>query len=217
MNLICFPHYTCGGLLCDILQQTFSDVGANGGIASTNHNLGKIGDADDILVTYDPALLYKKLDSFNLKDTDWVTTHCHPRLLDFSKFDSIIVVTTTTFKSKIYRWVRAYHHYYYNSVPWTSVSGLDRIDKERETAKNYLKPFFPVIADNITNIEFSEIVENTEIFKKLVGDLETEKHLIRWRSLNSFLYNAKIWSQDSVTRFYEAEVEVNLGIQYLYN
>jgi hypothetical protein len=44
MNLICFPHYTCGGLLCDIMEDTMSEFADNGGIASPTHNVGKIGD-----------------------------------------------------------------------------------------------------------------------------------------------------------------------------
>ena len=44
MNLICFPHYTCGGVLCDILNQTFSPVLSHGGLGSIHHAIGKIGD-----------------------------------------------------------------------------------------------------------------------------------------------------------------------------
>jgi hypothetical protein len=198
------------------MQQTFSGLSANGGIASINHSIGKIGDSDDIFNVYDPNLLYKKIESYDLKETDWEATHCHPDLLDFSKFTQIIAITTTTFKSKIYRWARVYYHYYNKSTSWTSVTGLDRIDKERETAKNYLKSFSPVVADNIKNIEFAEIVENTLMFKKLIGNLETKTHLDRWQSANSFLYDPNIWNSIPVKRFYEAEFEVNLNISYLY-
>jgi hypothetical protein len=216
MNLICFPHYTCGGLLSDILNVTWSNIAPNGGIGSINHSIGKIGDSNDIFDVYDSNLLYKKIESYTLKETDWIATHCHPGLLDFSKFDQIIAVSTSTFKSKIYRWARAYHHYYDKSTSWKSVNGLDRIDKERETAKNYLKSFSPAVADNIVNIEFSEVVENTKMFKKLTGNLETKTHLDRWHTVNSFLYDPEFWYSTPVKRFHEAELEINLNTSYIY-
>ena len=216
MNLICFPHYTCGGLLADILNNTWSDIAPNGGIASINHSIGKIGDSNDIFDVYDTNLLYKKIESLNVKDSVWIGTHCHPEILDFSKFNQIIVVSTSTFKSKIYRWVRAYYHYYHKSTHWANLSRLDKIDKDRETAKNYIKPFLPVESDNIVNIEFAEIVENTLMFKKLIGNLETKPHLDRWQSVNSFLYTTDLWQSIPVLRFYEAELEINLKTSYLY-
>jgi len=212
MNLICFPHYTCGGLLCDIMENTFSDIGSNGGIASFNHNIGKIGDSDTELTQYEVDLFYKKIHNCN---ANWVGTHCHPHLLDYSKFDKIIVVTTTTFKSKIYRWIRAYHHYFYNSIPWISVAGQDRIDKERETAKNYIGSFLPAYSGNITNIEFSEIVETSCEFYKLVEGLDVAKHIERWQSINHFLYD-DIWNSIPIKRYHEAEYEVALNKSYLY-
>jgi hypothetical protein len=54
MNLICFPHYTCGGLLCDILNGTFSEITSDGGVNSIGHGLGKIGDSDTVMIDYDP-------------------------------------------------------------------------------------------------------------------------------------------------------------------
>jgi hypothetical protein len=216
MNLICFPHYTCGGLLCDIFNETFSEVGENGGIKSIHHGLGKIGDSNNIFETYDPQVLYNTINKYDVTDEQWIATHCHPAILDYSKFNSILIITTTTFKSKIYRWIRSYYHYYCKSAAWHGLSGLEQIDKERETAKNYLKPFLPIIADNVTNIEFSEIVENSIEFKHLIGNLEFNRHLDRWKQLNSFLYDTDIWTSIPVKRFYEAELEINLGKEYRY-
>ncbi len=216
MNLICFPHYTCGGLLCDIFNETFSEVGENGGIKSIHHSLGKIGDAADIFETYDPQLLYNIINKYDVTENQWIATHCHPAILDYSKFNRILIITTTTFKSKIYRWIRSYYHYYCKSDTWQDLGGLERIDKERETAKNYLKPFLPIMADNVTNIEFSEIVENSIEFKQLIGNLELNRHMDRWKQLNSFLYDTDIWTSIPLKRFYEAELEINLGKEYRY-
>jgi len=213
MNLICFPHYTCGGLLCDILNKTFSEVTTSGGINSIAHSLGKIGDADSVFVDYDPSLLIDKL---NLNDSEWVSTHCWPDKLDLSLFNQVIVVTTTTSRSKLYRWTRAYYHYYIKSTPWCKVSGQARIDKERETAKNYLIPYLPINGKNVINIEFSEIVETSTEFLKLTQELEIDKHMDRWKSINSFLYDSNIWDSNPFLRFYEAEYEFNLNKYYVY-
>ena len=111
VNLICFPHYTCGGLLCDILSGNFSKVGKNGGIESINHSIGKIGDANTVLVDYDVDVFLQQLKEENLSNNDWVGTHCWLGKLPVEKFNKIIVVSTSTYQSKIYRWVRAYNHY----------------------------------------------------------------------------------------------------------
>jgi hypothetical protein len=216
MNLICFPHYTCGGLLCDMLSGQFSDVAPNGGLNSFNHSLGKIGDTDTVFADYDPALLISALQQTSHGDTNWIGTHCWPGRLDLTLFDQIINVTTATFKSKLYRWCRAYHLYYYNSDPWLEVENQARIDKERETAKNYLIPFNPVMGANVTNIEFAEVVENTQELQNLIDPADSNPHLIRWRNINKFLYNRDIWSSTAFQRFYEAELEVQLKKYYVY-
>ena len=217
MNLISFPHYTCGGLLCDMLNNTFSEVGVHGCILSIGHNAGKIGDADKVFVDYDVDELMVQLKRFNFADSKWAGTHCWPGKLDLDAFKKIIVITTTTARSKMYRWTRAYYHYYFNSDPWNSVTGQARIDKERETAKNYLIPFAPINYPNIINIEFSEIVEKTTEFKNLVAISDIDKHMDRWQTVNKFLYDTNIWNSAPIKRFYEAEYEQQLSKYYVYN
>lgn len=212
MNLICFPHYTCGGLLCDIFSNSFSEIGANGGINSIFHNYGKIGDTGSTTINFDVDKFYDTIK--DAPDDAWIGTHCHPGALDHSDFDKIIVVSTATHRSRIYRWVRAYYHYYSNSGPWTAVSGLDRIDKERETAKNYLLPFTPV--KNIINLEFSEVVDGTAEFLSVLPDTDIAKHMDRWKSTNSFLYDTNIWNSAPVKRYHEAELEAGLQKHYVY-
>jgi len=128
----------------------------------------------------------------------------------------VIAITTTSYRSKLYRWTRAYHHYYSKSIPWTSLQGQDRIDKEKETAKNYLKSFDPVFHANLVNIEFSEIVENSTEFRQLVNNEKTNNHLERWKNINKFLYEDDIWNSAPFKRFYEAELECNLDKYYVY-
>ena len=217
MNLVCFPHYTCGGLLCDIFSKTFSPVGQNGGINSLSHRIGKIGDSDTVYTDFDPKEFDNIIKEFNLNQTVWAGTHCWPGNVNLTSFDKVVCVTTTTFKSKIYRWMRAYYHYYNNSTPWTEKSGKERIDKERETAKNYLKPFLPVFdKPNVINIEFSEIVETSVGFEKLVDGFDFQEHMTRWKNINKFLYDSDLWNSVPVVRFYEAEYETQLKQFYVY-
>lgn len=216
MNLICFPHYTCGGLLCDIFNQTFSNITAKGGVNSIAHALGKIGDADTVLVEYDQQMFMSLVKSLDSNHAKWVGTHCWPGGLDLGMVDQVVVITTATSRSKLYRWARAYHHYYMKSDLWLSVSGQQRIDKERETAKNYLPAFAPVDQPNVINLEFAEVVENSKEFQKLTAQYETVQHVDRWRQVNSFLYAADIWNSDAFKRFYEAEAEHGLGTHYVY-
>ena len=216
MNLICFPHYTCGGLLCDIFQQTFSPVSPNGGIGSFLHSIGKIGDSDSVFDQFDAEIFNSTIQTLNYDQNTWIGTHCWPGKIDLSKFERVLLITTTTFRSKLYRWIRAYYHYYSSSEPWMEKVGLDRIDKERETAKNYLKPFLPVHADNIINLEFSEVVDVSQEFKKLVETVDYRPHISRWQELNNFLYDSDIWNSTPVKRFYEAESEIQLKKFYQY-
>jgi hypothetical protein len=216
MNLIGFPHYTCGGLLCDIFNKTFSTVGSHGGINSFTHQKGKIGDSDSIFSQYDTQEFENTILSLGVPANAWIGTHCWPDRVNLEIFDKVLLITTTTARSKLYRWIRAYHHYYLQSQPWLEQSGQARIDKERETAKKYLEPYLPIHACNVINIEFSEIVEGSCEFRKLVSEYDFIPHLERWKKINEFLYDPAIWNSDAFLRFYEADYEVQLKKFYQY-
>ena len=215
MKLICFPHYTCGGLLCDILTGTFSPITPLKGIGSYNHQLGKIGDFDSVYVDYDVEYFLKHCQ--NLASEEYFGSHIWPGKLDTSMFEQVILITTATSRSKLYRWLRVYYHYYMNSKPWTDIepNTLERTDKERETAKNYLIPFLPVDKVNCYNIEFSEIVDNSVEFQQLVQGKDYQRSIDRWRDVNSFLYE-DFWNSQPARRFYEAELEQTLNKHYVY-
>lgn len=215
MNLICFPHYTCGGLLCDIFQNTFSEIGHHGGIDSILHNVGKIGDSADIYENFDINEFYRRIHPYKSQDV-WLGTHCHPEIIDTSIFNKIIVITTATYQSKLYRWVRSCYHYYEKTDEWRSLSALDLIDKQRETAKNYLKDFRPVVNKNVINLEFSEVVNCSTLFKKITQQYSIAHHMERWKNINYFLYEKNFWNNNYVQRFYEAEYEINLQSFYEY-
>lgn len=216
MNLICFPHYTCGGLLCDILQDTFSQVGSHGGLKSINHSIGRIGDSDSIYDQFDPDFFYNTIKNLKVDPGNWVGTHCWPGQLDLGMFDQVLLITTETYRSKVYRWIRAYYHYYLKSQPWYQESGQRLVDKQRETAKNYLKPFKAVSGTNVVNLEFSEVVEQTMAFRRVVEPHDYAPHMTRWQGFNKFLYTSDMWSHPAVRRFHEAELETALDTHYLY-
>lgn len=213
-NLICFPHYTCGGLICDIMANTFSPVSIDGGINGVKHRMGKIGDTGTVLTDYNTSDFMEKIAAIDIANDAWIGTHCWPGNLPVDKFEQVLVITTTTFKSKIYRWARAHHHYFLPS--WRELSGIELVDKTRETAKNYLVPFMPVFAPNVLNVEFADVVETTEEFRYAINYRDHTKHIQRWKEINHFLYANGFWSSEIVNQFYQAEVEENLRRYYRY-
>lgn len=213
MKIVSFPHYTCGGLLCDILNATWSPVNHKGGIDSMHHSLGKIGDSDTVYRDFDKQQLEKLLQS--ITGEHWVGTHCWLGTVDTDLYDQIINITTMTYRSRLYRWARAYYHYYLKSDPWQDLQGITEIDKQRETAKNYLQCFEPVLNTKTTNLEFADVVECGAAFREIMpADVET--HMSRWRQINHFLYAPDLWRSAAADRFHEAEHESVLDQSYRY-
>lgn len=213
MKIVCFPHYTCGGLLCDILNNTFSKIGANGGILSIEHAIGKLGDSDTVYTDFDINDINRIAQ--NNSGDKWIGTHCWLGKADLSIFDQVINITTVTFRSQLYRWIRAYHHYYLESEPWQNLSGLDAVDKQRETAKNYLIAFEKITNERVINIEFADVVEQKASFVKLLPG-NYQPHLDRWQQVNSFLYTSDLWLSTAAIRFHEAQHEMLLDTRYVY-
>lgn len=213
MKLLCFPHYTAGGLLCDILENKFSPIMNNGGINSMSHSYGKIGDSESIFTEFDIhkfSCLLKTHKDHNVI----VGTHCWPGALDLSICEQVILITTETTKSKIYRWLRAWNWYFSKQDHIKYLTGMELVDKQRETAKNYLKAFSAI--PQYYNLEFSDIVETTAEFYNLVDGIEIKQHMDRWKSLNSFLYDFNMWDNNLVKRYHEAEFELTHGKHYKY-
>lgn len=213
MKIVCFPHYTCGGLLCDILNNTFSKIGANAGILSIEHAIGKLGDSDTVYTDFDIDDIKRIVQ--NSPGDKWIGTHCWLGKADLSIFDQVINITTVTFRSQLYRWMRAYHHHYLQSEPWQNLSGLDAVDKQRETAKNYLIAFEKITNERVVNIEFADVVEQKASFVKLLPG-NYQSHLDRWQQINSFLYSSDLWSSTASMRFHEAQHEMLLDTRYVY-
>jgi hypothetical protein len=215
MKLICFPHYTAGGLFCDIFNRMFSEQQSYGGLNNPYHGLGKINNDAIVLTDYDVDQFNSQVEPYVSTDLT-IGTHCWPGRLNLDQYELTINITTATFRSRAYRWLRVYYHYYVKTDPWQAVSGIDRIDKERETAKSYLEPFVPVDHPTCRNLEFSEIVDNTAEFQSLVKDYDFAPHIQRWSKVNDFLYDSDVWNSQAMRRFHEAELEIKLNKHYAY-
>lgn len=213
-NLVCFPHYTCGALLCDILNDTWSNLGSNGNILNQAHDLGKIGDSESVFTEFNENILINRKNQWSLPEGTWIGTHCWPSEKLCNEFKQIILVTTSTSRSQIYRWARAYHHFF--EPKWTDLGGIERVDKIRETAKNYILPFSPVKQPNVVNLEFAEIVENTITFQHVMQPHPVQHHISRWQHVNSFLYDQNFWNNVAAKSFYQAQYEYELGNYYRY-
>jgi len=213
MKLLCFPHYGGGGLLCDILENKFSFVQNDGGLASLSHYYGKIGDSESIFTNFDQS-------KFSLFLTESkghnkvIGTHCWPGSADLSMCDQVILITTETTRSKIYRWLRAWNLYFSKQDHIRHLTDIELIDKQRETAKNYIQAFGAI--PQYRNLELSDIVETTPEFYDLMAGMEIKKHMYRWKSLNSFLYDPNLWNNSLVKRYHEAEFELLHGRYYKY-
>lgn len=222
MKIISFPHYTCGGLLCDIMNNTFSSIGSNGGIDSIQHSIFKIGDSDSVYTQFDKKKFLEKISLYTslTHHSQYYGTHCWLGDMDFNDINvdelQVINVTTVTYKSRLYRWTRAWYHYYIKSAPWQNLSGLQEIDKQRSTAKNYLLAALPIHKKGFINVEFADIVENKPSFLSLVRQ-PIDHHMERWKKINDFLYMEDLWTAAPSQRFYEAEYEELMNQYYVYS
>ena len=215
MILVCFPHYTAGGLMCDILSNHISQFSKEGGIQSKEHQLLKIGDSDTVQTSVDLEKFNNKLD-YHKKQYSVFGTHCWAGSLPCEKFDFVVNITTQTNKSKLYRWARAYYHYYLSSNPWQIDNKKEIIDKQRETAKNYLIPQVTANADNVINIEFEDIVDTSNFFKTTFANYPFEKQMQNWKKVNKFLYKNNFWISTPIERIREAEYEVKTNQRWVY-
>jgi hypothetical protein len=222
MNLVCYPHYTGGGLLCNILNKTPEFRTKIGETVTSMEHFLFIGDNWSVYDSYDVAEFdqtYEKVfkQGFN---PDWLSkrflgTHCHPILLDTAKFSNVISITTESLQSKLYRWLRAYNLFF--KPQWEQYTGMGRIDLMRETAKSYLTPFYQCDKPNIHHIEFSDIVNKTSKLTTLCQHLVVDPDLSRvdtWVEKNQFIFSRDTPEYNS---FMEADYEVSTKEHYAYN
>lgn len=150
------------------------------------------------------------------KTSEWIGTHCWPGRLPLHEFEKVICITTSTHRSRCYRWARSYYHQFESDWKQSGLDSAQAHEKMRETAKNYLIPFDPIFAPNVVNIEFSEIVENTTDFKRSLDNKQIHTHMQRWQQINAFLYESDFWTSAPVRAMHEAELEISLQRPYIY-
>lgn len=182
MNLICFPNFTAGALICDLLNNTTSEFN---GIVVRNkaHNFLKINDNGRVCRLFHKPHWDRQLNGTNIlllgaeilnKDLTnfYVGTHSHPNCIPkeyLDRFNKIIAVTTETQESKFFRYSRMCH-------------GLEGTLPEHN-ANNVIESFES--STYCTNIEFKDIVNGKYIVE---NDLNYE-HYENWKKVNSFLYS----------------------------
>ena len=218
MNIVCYPHYAAGGLICNILNQppvTGSHISST--VKSLEHFLF-IGDNDDIYDDFDSNVFeQKRIEAQTLypPNKPWLGTHCHPIGIDLSNFKLSISITTNSFESKLYRWLRAYNLFF--KPQWEHYTGVERIDLMRETAKSYLKPFYSIDVPKLIQIEFCDIVNLTPKFKVMCQSLTNNTDFSKvdtWLVNNSFLKSYT--NLPEYYSFLQADYELSTRTQYTY-
>jgi hypothetical protein len=175
MNLVCFPSFTAGGLVCNLLNEKFTTI-SGVTVKSREHNVFKTGDNwKSPYKEYIKEFWEHKIKIYS-KSSNWFGTHCHPSVIEcLSSFDKKIAITTKTETSKYYRFLRSYYIYFQSQVdPQFDINGL---------VSNILNDEFESHND-CTNIEFSDIVDGTFV-KEYNLNLD---YFNIWKEKNIFLY-----------------------------
>ena len=102
---------------------------------------------------------------------------------------------------------------------WAHLTGTDLVDKIVTVAKSYVIPSLPVSAPNVFNLEFADLVQQTEEFDQVLDRGRVPRngaahHMQRWMKQNEFLYNIDIWNSVPTRSFFHAEFEINFGRGY---
>lgn len=207
MNLICFPPYGGGGLVCDLLNGTQSPHGSDGTVVNPMADQLKIpiprsfkSFRPDNKFSYQYFFEQKyEYTRFRVKPNTWVGTHCFPDEVDTSNFSKVIVISTENLLSKIYRFMRVYFMYdlwakKYN-LQEDKTSNLDYKLKSLDL-KLYNFNYHQIIQPNTIQLEIEDIVHCSDYFKKLVTDNCSNFNEAQfmgqfqiWKSKNVFLYD----------------------------
>jgi hypothetical protein len=200
MKLVCFSNNTAGGLVCDLLNHRRSNMDSYRTTGSA-HSAFKIGDRPDIQWSVDTESWNRQIS--RVQDLElWMGTHLHPSgIPDPVEFQQIVVITTESRRSRLYRWLRYYHGWFCHHDPdWSESDDLAAIDRIRELAKNVLEPYTPY--PGCWNVEFEHIVSGQFVAENNLDD----EYYQQWRKANAFLYApVDSWA---VQRFNEAEWEI---------
>lgn len=210
MKLICFPNNTAGGLICNLFNKK-QPIFVGYKTVNNEHNIFKFEDTPTICNNITDKQLWFEVTK-KYKDTNvWYGTHVHPIAIpNLQDFDDVLLITTQTEKSKLYRWLRYYYGWFYSSMPnWVEDNSLEKIDKIRELCKNVFVGFSPF--DAYKFVEFEDIVSGKFIKE---NNLNSDQYHT-WCENNKFLYTSSdtTWATQ---RFYEAKFELETGKSFAY-
>lgn len=195
MNLVCFPNYTCGAILCDILNIESSQIGLNNNFYSANHNRAKIKKVNNYDGTdFNPEELYSQTNQIThleLKNK-WIGTHCWPGMFDTARYSQVINITTSTRLSRIYRYARIFY---------TTIAGKfpgKPYPHRPNDIHLYNTGFKKIESPNTINIEFEDWVNLTcevETILLSLSNAKSNKHFYQrrnvWLQVNDFLYDQR--------------------------
>ena len=187
MKIVCVGSYCAGALICDLLNGEASPFETSVIQNRFNHTL-KVGPDDKFLHLVLPTHLaeWEKLTT-RLVGAEWTEGkafgHHQPIFLipNLDIFEEVYNITTTTMKSRWYRFLRHY---------WIEINGQKMMQEySMDNIKgmiNIIKhdpSWLPVEGPNITNIEFEDVVSG-KWCEETGGDM---KHMATWRRKNKFI------------------------------
>lgn len=196
MNLVCFPSFCAGAIVCDLLNCEKSNESTRGGIDNFNSSKLKISNNRNNSPGWKKFFFEKNLKSLNLNDNNWIGTHNWPTEVDTTVFDKVLIITTENKMSRIYRLMRAFFLYkgfkkLHNSTNENIDENLAKLDLSR-----FKFNFDKYHSNNTINIEFEEIVEWSENFSNFVKQNSinySQEHFDErkeyWKNSNKFLYD----------------------------
>lgn len=185
MNLVCFPNYCAGGLVCDLLNNKKNKIVDGTIAASQEHNFFKVGN-NGILVqrTFDRKEWDRLFSYYSAKEwtkSIWYGTHIHPSVIpNLSEFKRVICITDETRLSKLYRIIRLYN------IELIKEPDINKRIGSLIGNMKLLKDTFTSHKD-CTNIEFCDIVDG-----KFVRDNDLDvSYFEEWKQANAWLYDLK--------------------------
>jgi hypothetical protein len=189
MNLVCFPNFTAGGLLCDLYNKTQTLI-QHGTVRNKEHSVLKISNFDNpnkfvwddvVYVLWEKRC--KQL-SANIVGKYYGTHLPAQGIRNKSDFTHIINITTNSHNSKFYRWLRYYYLEIDNRFWLDTESKINSKKVQMDNYKNFVLQTSSYDDIDCENVEFSDIVNGSYIQKKLLD----ESYFQDWKKQNNFLF-----------------------------
>lgn len=210
MKIVCVGFYCAGGLICDLLNGEASPFETSVIQNRFNNILKKTPDNTQHLHLVLPTHLeeWKKLTS-SMVVKEWTKGkafgHHQPIFLipNLDIFEEVYNITTTTMKSRWYRFLRHY---------WIEINGQKMM---KESAMNNIKNSINIIKYdeswetveelNVVNIEFEDVVSG-KWCEEIGGNMD---HMATWRRKNKFILDD--YEQDpALIKLWETQEQYNM-------